>query len=360
MKNNGVNWRTAARLLKTMRDFYPLMLPAAAVCIAASAAVGALPAVFMQKAIAIVEGSWESGDWNAAGAGILKIVAVLIVLYAISLTASFTFSRMMAVMTQGTLKKLRVRMFGDMQSLPVQYFDANDHGDIMSRYTNDIDTLRQMISQSFPQLLVSSVTVATVLAIMLYYCLWLTLVVLLGTLVMYFVTKKVGGGSARHFFRQQTALGRVEGLTEEIMNGQKVVKVFCHEEESKADFDRLNDELFTESERANRYANILGPILNNIGNILYVAVALTGGALLIFNAPNVSFSGLALSISIVVPFLNMTTSHHEVDELLVALARGITCLEQQRLEDFYVEAAELLQKIEHIYDSECIKWDNIL
>lgn len=328
MKNNGVNWRTAARLLKTMRDFYPLMLPAAAVCIAASAAVGALPAVFMQKAIAIVEGSWESGDWNAAGAGILKIVAVLIVLYAISLAASFTFSRMMAVMTQGTLKKLRVRMFGDMQSLPVQYFDANDHGDIMSRYTNDIDTLRQMISQSFPQLLVSSVTVATVLAIMLYYCLWLTLVVLLGTLVMYFVTKKVGGGSARHFFRQQTALGRVEGLTEEIMNGQKVVKVFCHEEESKADFDRLNDELFTESERANRYANILGPILNNIGNILYVAVALTGGTLLIFNAPNVSFSGLALSISIVVPFLNMTKQFvgninqvtHQINAVVAGLA----------------------------------------
>ena len=197
-------------------------------------------------------------------------------------------------------------MFNGMQRLPIKYFDTNNHGDIMSRYTNDIDTLRQMISQSFPQLLISSISVITVLCLMIYYCLWLTLVVLTGVVIMYFITKKIGGGSAKYFFRQQTALGKVEGFAEEIMNGQKVVKVFCHEEESKADFDRLNEKLFYESQKANRYANILMPILNNIGNVLYVIVAVAGGILLVLDVPNMSVSGMAVSISIIVPFLNMT------------------------------------------------------
>ena len=228
------------------------------------------------------------------------------ILYAVSLIASFTYCRLLAVITQGSLKKLREKMFNGMQRLPIKYFDTNNHGDIMSRYTNDIDTLRQMISQSFPQLLISSISVITVLCLMIYYCLWLTLVVLTGVVIMYFITKKIGGGSAKYFFRQQTALGKVEGFAEEIMNGQKVVKVFCHEEESKADFDRLNEKLFYESQKANRYPNILMPILNNIGNVLYVIVAVAGGILLVLDVPNMSVSGMAVSISIIVPFLNMT------------------------------------------------------
>ena len=142
-----------------------------------------------------------------------------------------------------------------------------------------------MISQSFPQLLASSVMVLTVFCIMIYYCLWLTLVILVGVVAMLIVTKKVGGQSAKYFFRQQAALGKVEGFVEEMMSGQKVVKVFCHEEETEAAFDAVNDALFAESERANRYANILMPILNNIGNVLYVLVALTGGLLLLTGAP---------------------------------------------------------------------------
>ena len=233
-------------------------------------------------------------------------MGLLVVIYILSLTAGFAYNQLMAIMTQGTLKKLREKMFNGMQRLPIKYFDTNNHGDIMSRYTNDIDTLRQMISQSFPQLLISSISVITVLCLMIYYCLWLTLVVLTGVVIMYFITKKIGGGSAKYFFRQQTALGKVEGFAEEIMNGQKVVKVFCHEEESKADFDRLNEKLFYESQKANRYANILMPILNNIGNVLYVIVAVAGGILLVLDVPNISVSGMAVSISIIVPFLNMT------------------------------------------------------
>ena len=193
-----------------------------------------------------------------------------------------------------------------MQDLPVRYFDTHNHGDIMSYYTNDIDTLRQMVSQSIPQLLISSITVLTVFSIMLYFSVWMTIVVVCGVILMFFVTKKVGGNSAKYFVRQQVALGKVEGFVEEIMNGQKVVQVFCHERESEADFDRLNEELFHDAENANKFANILMPVLGNIGNILYVAVALTGGILLLSKAPNLSISGMAIGISIVVPFLNMT------------------------------------------------------
>lgn len=316
------------RLLGVMLEFYPVLLPVTIVCILFNAVVTAVPSIFMQNVIALVEQSWQSGDWTDVGPGILRLVGILALFYILSLIAGFSYHQLMAIMTQGTLKKLRVKMFDGMQKLPVKYFDTNNHGDIMSHYTNDIDTLRQMISQSFPQLLVTTVTVTTIFCIMIYYCLWLTLVVLLGVFLILFVTKKVGGGSTRYFFRQQNALGKVEGFVEEMMNGQKVVKVFCHEETSEKDFDRLNDELFREAERANRYANTLGPVLNNIGNVLYVLVALSGGIMLTLKVPNISISGLPLGINIVVPFLNMTKQFvgnigqvsHQINSVVAGLA----------------------------------------
>ena len=320
--------KTTARLIKTLFGFYPVMLPIVIVCILFSAVVNSFPSVFMQNIIAIVEQNWTTGDWAAASGDVFRLVTLLAVFYILSLLSSFTFNRMMAVITQGSLKKLRIKMFNGMQDLPVKYFDTNNHGDIMSHYTNDIDTLRQLISQSMPQLLISAVAVTTVVAIMFYYCLWLALVVIAGVCVMLLVTKKVGGGSSRHFIRQQVALGREEGYVEEIMNGQKVVKVFCHEEECKADFDRINEELFADSEKANKYANMLGPILNNIGNVLYAVVALAGGLLLLSGVPNVSVSGLAISISVIVPFLNMTKQFagnvgqvsHQINAVVMGLA----------------------------------------
>ena len=306
MENRKMEKGIVKRLLKTMLEFYPVMLPAAIVCIILSAGITAVPTIFMQRVIAVIEEYWQTGDWSGVGPKILSLVELLAAFYILSLVATIAYNQLMAVITQGTLKKLRGKMFNGMQRLPVKFFDTNNHGDIMSHYTNDIDTLRQMISQSFPQLLVSAITVLAIFFIMLYYCLWLTLVVLAGVVIMFIITGKIGGGSARFFFRQQTALGQVEGFVEEMMNGQKVIKVFCHEEESEADFDKLNEKLFQESERANKYANTLIPILNNIGNVLYVIVAVVGGILLIYRLPNVSISGLAISISIVVPFLNMT------------------------------------------------------
>ena len=316
------------RLLRTMRGFYPVMLPLAVVCIVFSAVVSSIPAVFMQNVIAAVETSWQSGDWSATGGRILRLVGLLATFYVLALVSSVTYNQIMAIMTQGTLKKLRGVMFDGMQRLPIKYFDTHNHGDIMGHYTNDIDTLRQMVSQSFPQLLISAVTVVTIFCIMIYYCVWLALVVVAGVVLMYVITKKLGGGSAKFFFRQQTALGKVEGFVEEIMNGEKVVKVFCHERESEADFDRLNDLLYQESVRANQYSNVLGPLLNNIGNILYVVIAVAGGLLLACGAPNLSLSGKALSISIAVPFLNMTKQFvgninqvsHQINAVVMGLA----------------------------------------
>lgn len=306
MENKLIRKGVIGRLLKTIREFYPVIMPVTIVCIIFSALVSAVPTIFMQKIIAVIEDNWEIGEWGAISREITVLVVILAGFYVLSLLAGVIYNQLMAVITQGSLKKLRVKMFNGMQLLPIRYFDTNNHGDIMSHYTNDIDTLRQLISQSLPQLLLSGITLIAILCIMIYYCLWLTLVVLLGVSIMLLVTKKVGGGSARYFFRQQTALGKVEGFSEEMMNGQKVVKVFCHEDKSEADFAKLNEQLFDESVKANKYANTLIPILNNIGNVLYVIVAVVGGVLMLAKVPNVSLSGLAINISIVVPFLNMT------------------------------------------------------
>ncbi|GAB5616979.1 ABC transporter ATP-binding protein [Faecalimonas canis] len=297
---------TLGRLLKTLFEFYPVKMPLVLLCIVFSAIVTSIPAIFMQNIISIVETSWKTGNWEAVSTKIVTYVSILLIFYILSLLSAVAFTQMMATITQGFLKKLRVKMFHGMQNLPIKYFDTHNHGDIMSYYTNDIDTLRQLVSQSIPQLLISSVTVLTVFGIMMYFSLWLTLVVVIGVILMFAVTKKIGGNSAKYFTRQQTSLGKAEGYIEEIMNGQKVVQVFCHERECEETFDRINEKLFADSESANKFANMLMPILNNIGNVLYVAVALTGGVLMLAKAPNVSLSGMAIGISIVVPFLNMT------------------------------------------------------
>ena len=297
---------TFVRLLRTLFAFFPVLMPVALVCILFSAIVGSLPTVFMQKIIAVIENYWQAGDWASAAPQILRFVAILASLYGLALISTIVWTQLMAIITQGLLKKLRVKMFDGMQNLPLRYFDTNDHGDIMSHYTNDIDTLRQMVAQSFPQLLSMFVTILSVLFIMLYYSFWLSLVILLGSLVMVKFTRSIGGKSATFFQRQQKSLGKVEGFVEELMDGQKVVKVFCHESETCADFDRLNDALMSDSKQANTFANTLMPILMNTGNFIYAMVAIVGGILLITHAPNLSFSGMAFGISIAVPFLNMT------------------------------------------------------
>ncbi len=294
------------RLIKTLFEFYPVLLPITLVCILINAVVSSLPAVFLQNVIAIVDESYKSGDWNAVSGRILGLVAVLVVFYVISLIAGATYTQLMAVITQGSLKKMRQKMFSHMQDLPIKYFDTNGHGDIMSYYTNDVDTLRQLISQSLPNIIVSGITLLMVFSIMVYFSAILALIVVVGVVCMVFAARAVTNRSSKYFLRQQVTMAKAEAFMEEMMTGQKVIKVFCHEDAAKADFDKVNSEIFFNARNGNRFANILMPLLGNIGNVMYVVIALVGGALLLSGAPNISISGMAFSISIVVPFLNMT------------------------------------------------------
>ncbi len=296
---------TLSRLFKFLFKYYKAYLVIVGVCILLSALAGTVSSLFLNKLLLIIKDGPDLGFDSVAGR-LMQVIGLMIGFYALGVITTFIYSQLMAVVTQGFLNKMRQNMFGSMQSLPIKYFDTHTHGDIMSYYTNDIDTLRQLISQSMPQLFTSLLTIIALLFYMLYLSVWMTLVVFLGVFAMTMVTKKVGGNSARYFVKQQKAIGVVEGYIEEMMNGQKVVQVFCHEEESKKDFDKINEQLFKDAESANIFANILMPIMGNIGNILYVLIAFIGGILIIANAPNLSLSGQAISVAVVVPFLNMT------------------------------------------------------
>ena len=298
--------KTLGRIIKDLFSFYPTLLPITLLFIVINAVVTSIPAIFQQKIISLIETVYKEGNWNAVSSDILRLVGILLVFYTISLICAYCYNMNMATITQGSLKQYRQKLFNHMQDLPIAFFDQNKTGDIMSHYTNDIDAMRQFISICIPQAISSLITVITVVSIMLYYSLWLSLMVVLGSFIMLRIIKVIGGKSSHYFVRQQEELARSEGFIQEMMNGQKVVKVFNHEEKSIQDFDRYNDELFRVSNEANRYSNVIMPILNNIGNILYVLVAIVGGALLAFHVPNISISGLGLSIAIVIPFLNMT------------------------------------------------------
>ena len=306
-KRPKANPRVLLRVLKMLFSFYPALVPITILCILISAVTAALPPVFMQRVIAnITEFQALKTPWQDAVKVILPQVLTLALFYFVSLIAIILQTQLMAVITQGFLCKLRRRMFEKMQDLPIRYFDTHKHGDIMSHYTNDIDALRELISQSLPSLLQCVVVLLSVFFVMLYFSVWMTLILLCGVAVMLFTAKKIGGGSAKYFIRQQKSMGRAEGFVQEMMNGQKVIKVFNHEAASAADFEKVNNELFEDSARAHAFANTLGPIIGNIGNILYVVMAVAGGILLLKGVPNVSLGGFALlTIDVVVPFLNM-------------------------------------------------------
>ena len=300
------NKGTLPRLIKTLFGFYPVLLPATLAGVVICAVINSIGTIFLQNALQVISTSWQTGDWASARPVIVRLAVTLGIIDAVGVAMSLFWNRSMATITQGSLEKLREKMFNRMQDLPIRYFDTNQRGDIMSHYTNDIDTLRQMISQSLPNLLMTVIVIVSVFCIMLYYSVWMCLVIVAGVAVMTWLTKVLGSQSARFFIAQQTELGVVEGHIEEVMNGQKVVKAFCHERAAEADFDERNDKLFEVSQKANMYANILMPVLMNLGNLLYVLVALAGGVMLATGVENLSVSGLPLTIAVVVPFLNMT------------------------------------------------------
>ena len=299
------DFRSLGRAVKRLFVYYPVMAPLTMVCILFSAIVSSVPSLFVQQVLSVVEKWYESGDWTAARPEIVRYIVILASLYVLSMVAMTLYTQLMAIMTQGYLNKLRIEVFSGMQDLPIKFFDTNKTGDIMSYYTNDIDTLRMLVSQTLPTLIQSLSIVLTVFAIMLYFSIWLTMVLVLGVVCMFLVSKKIGGGSAKYFVQQQRSVAAAEGYVQEMMNGQKVVKVFCHEEKSIEDFDVLNEKLYTDGLKANTYANCLGPIIINIGNVLYVLLALVGGLFLILGVPGLSLSGKAFDITILIPFLNM-------------------------------------------------------
>ena len=306
-----LNMGMLKRLLKMLFGFYPVLLPVSIVCIIFCAITSAIPAIFLKEVTNAILNAVESGAaWDVAKRDIVPKVLVLLGFYIVSIVAITLETQLMAVITQSFLSKMRKALFAKMQNLPIKYFDTNKHGDIMSRYTNDIDTLRQLVGQSLPTLIRASVIVISVFFIMLYYSLYLTLILVLGVFLMITVTKFFGGNSARFFIALQKTVGKQEGYVQEMMSGQKVVKVFCHEQTSQKDFDAINDELFEVGYRANACANMLGPIIMNIGNVLYVVLAIVGCLFLVGGIPNPGvqsfMTGLvAIDAGIIVSFLSM-------------------------------------------------------
>ena len=323
------NPKVLGRVMKMLFSYYPVLVPITVLCILISAVTAALPPVFMQQVIAEIEVAVNAHiGWEEAAEIIVPKVCLLAMFYAFSWVAIVLQTQLMAVITQGFLCKLRRAMFDKMQNLPIRYFDTHKHGDIMSRYTNDIDALRELISQALPSLLQCIVVLLSVLFVMLYFSVWMTLVLLVGVTAMVIVARKIGGGSAKYFIRQQKAMGRAEGFVQEMMNGQKVIKVFNHELQSAEDFEKVNHALYEDSAKAHAYANTLGPIIGNIGNILYVIMAVTGGVFLLSGVPNLAIGPFALfSISIVVPFLNMakqfTGNVNQASQQINAVVMGL-------------------------------------
>lgn len=292
------------RLVREIFLSFPVKMPLIISLILISAVINTFPSIFIQKIIALIE--FNSLSWPDLRIKIINLLLILFGFYVFSLGATVITGFLSAEITQGTLLNLRKKMFSKMQKLPLKFFDSQTHGDIMSRYTNDVDSLRQMIAQGIPQLITAVITDFAIVSIMLYFSFWLSILTITGIFVMLKITKKIGRKSSRNFRGQLKNTGIIEGFAEEIIHGQKVVKVFCRENESINEFEKLNLELFTQSEKAHKRANTLGPILNNVGNILYVLTALSGGILIISGVKNLSFSGLPMSISVVIPFLNMT------------------------------------------------------
>ena len=307
------------RLMGMLFKDYKLYVILIALCIVLSAVASAIAGPFLQQVYAALE-DFAGGALtaNAAMQTVIKTLLVLLSIYALGWIASFVMGQIGAKLTQQFMRDIRVKMFTKMQTLPIRYFDRNTHGDIMSTYTNDVDALRQLVSQSLPQTVSTVIVLVTLACSMMYMSIPLFLIVVLGVIAILFVTKKIGGKSAKYFMAQQQATGKVEGYIEEMMHGQKVVKVFCHEEEAMKKMKTLNDELCEASDKANAFSNMLMPIIHNIGNIMYVILAFVGCAYVIGmgsnNAWDISFSSLfstgsfvgIMKVSTIVAFLGMT------------------------------------------------------
>ena len=302
-----VNPNTLKRLLGYL-SVYKTRVILVVICILLSAIANVMSSLFIQRLI----DDYISPlllEANPVFDALFRAIVQMACIYVIGILASLIYNRTMAVISQGILKKIRDEMFAHMQTLPIRYFDTHTHGDVMSHYTNDTDALRQMLSQSLPQLLSSCVTIVAVFISMLYLSLWMTLFIIVFLFLILKVVKSIAGKSSVYFIKQQQNIGDVNGYIEEMINGQKVVKVFCHEDEAKAVFDQKNEALCDSMTTANTYANILMPIMGNMGNILYVLLALVGGSLAIAGVTNISLTGAGvMTLGTIASFLTMSKS----------------------------------------------------
>lgn len=351
-----MNLGVLKRLMGLLFSNYKPLLIVIAICLVISAITGAVAGLFLSKVYAFLTDAIDGViTVKSAWSGVVSTLIILGSIYLLGIIANFIYQQLGAILTQRFLKDMRVKMFTKMERLPVKYFDQNTHGDIMSIYTNDIDALRQLISQSLPQFCSTMITITALSLVMLYLSVLLFFVVVIGLMVITWVTKTIGKNSAKYFIAQQKAVGKVEGYIEEMMHGQKVVKVFNHEDEAMDTFNDLNGHLFEVSNKANAFSNMLMPIIHNIGNVLYVLVAFIGGGIYIFSSGtgiNISFESLfqtgsfisTLQISVVVAFLGMARQFanitgqisNQMNSVIMAMAgaeRVFKLLDEQEEQD---------------------------
>ena len=292
--------KTLKRLLKIITKNNKLTLTLVVICIILSSIAGVAGSVFTKVLIDNYITPLLDME-NPVFTGLLKALEMMAAIYMVGIVASFTSNRKMIKVAHGVLKKIRDEMFSKMQNLPIKYFDTHTHGEVMSYYTNDTDTLEQMISQSLPNIISSLITIVSVFVAMVYLNIYMTALVILVIFLMLFVVSKIGGNASNYFVKQQEDIAKVNGYVEEMINGQKVVKVFCHEEEAKKDFDKLNEELCVSATKANTFANILMPIMGNLGHLQYVLIAMIGGGLALGG-----FGGV--TVGIIASFLQLSRS----------------------------------------------------
>jgi ATP-binding cassette subfamily B protein len=316
MPINKESFKVLPKLVKYLFHYYKLPLIVIFVCVIFAAIAGSFNSFFLKTVIDTVITPGLTQGFDAVLPQLKKIITLMIVVFGLGIISSFTYNQIMVGVTQGFLNKVRKDMFVKMEKLPIKYFDRNPHGDIMSRYTNDVDSLRQFVSQTLISFISTIVTIVYLIFMMLNFSLWLTLFVIVGVVFITILTGKIGGNSAKYFMKQQQSIGALEGFVEEIMNGQKVVKVFNHEEETKKDFVKLNNGLCEDATKANFFANILGPILNNVGNILYIIIIIIGSIFAIKEVFNPSLEVLFNRIQI-------NWFHKEIEPIKPVLTAGI-------------------------------------
>ena len=331
-----INPKTLKRLLSYITKYYKKQFIIVIICIILSAVASVSGSLFLQTLIDNYITPLLSTP-NPVFTDLFKAICSLGLIYVVGIISTYIYNRTMAIVSQGVLKTIRDEMFSKMQTFPIRYFDTNTHGDIMSHYTNDADTLREMISRSLPQLITSFVSIIAIFCSMLYVSVPLTIFVLFFVFLMLQVTRKVAGRSSTYFVAQQKSLGKVNGYIEEMMNGQKVIKVFTHEEKAKEGFDKINEELCDSRTKANKYANVLMPALNNLGNVEYALVAIIGGFLAISGTAPLTVGGIAsflqLSKNFNQPIMQVSQQLNLVIMALAGAERIFELMDQEPEED---------------------------